>query len=225
MKIFGRMSLLIAVVLILGGANIFAQRTVKRDVSELCDQWEIQVPPGGVFEGGHISINNWGTEDFDGYFAVVSRDDLTVPQYFWDCHTDNVTGTITESVRFGYSTVHAVLHYITPLEVWTLDEGYLGERVVDDGYMRLTLTTDFFLAFPGAPLNLRVFPQYMIHASGIGYAYGTGLGEFEVGQLVEVKLTQNGLYIPTDVRGNVPPNSAVGRDGWPVENITLTPVE
>jgi len=218
MKISGKMSLLLAVVLILGSVNIFAQ-AVKRDVADICNDWTIQVPPGGVFEGGHISINNWATEDFDGYFAVVSRDDFTVPQFLWDCHNDNFTGTATESMKFGFPTVHAVIHYITPLEVWTANQGSLGQRILDDGYMQLKLTMDFILPYPGAPLDLRFVFRYMIHASGIGYAYGTGLGDFEPGQLVEVKVTQNGLYIPS-----TPPNSAVGRDNWPVENITLTPV-
>ena len=219
MKTFNKLSLLLAVVLIFGGANIFAQ-AVKRDVSDICNDWMIQVPPGGVFEAGHISINNWGSQDFDGYFVVVSRDDLTVPQFLWDCHNDKYTGTATESTKFGYPTVHAVLHYVTPLEVWTVNEGYLGQRILDDGSMQLQLTMDFFLPYPGAPLDLRFVYRYMIHASGIGYAYGTGLGDYEPGQLVEVKLTQNGLYILT-----APPNSAVGRDQWPIENITLTPVE
>lgn len=223
MKIFRTIPLLVLLIFAVGVTTVSAQRVFKRDVSEICNDWEIRVPPFGEtdWEAGHISINNWGTEDFVGYYLVVSRDDLTVPQRFWDCTGDSVSGTIFESTdNEGLPTVHAVLFYETPLEVWTADGNNVIDRVVDNGLMRIKLTMDFWLPFPGAPLNFRFASRYRIHASGIGYAYGTGEGEFAPGELVEVKLIQNGMYLP-----QTPPNSAVGRDGWPVEKILLTSVD
>lgn len=220
MKLIERLALIFTVNLIFGVFTVFSQGAIQRDYADICNDTLTFNPITGVSEPGHFSIPNWFTQDGTGYLAFVSREDILVPQYLWDCHDDIVGGTVIESTTSdGTPTVHQVLDYELPLEIWTVNNLRRVSKILDNGTIRLKWIVDSYLPYPGAPLNLRQMDSYRLKLTGIGYAYGTGEGEFEPGQLVEVKMTQVGMYLP-----QTPANSAVGRDSFPVENIQLTPL-
>jgi hypothetical protein len=206
--------------------NLNAQGAVSRDFADICQDTQIHVG-GGVFEGGHYTgLPNWAP-DGDGFLAVVSRDDLLVPQRFWDCSNDIVSGSVTarkapgQSVALGQSN----LKYVLPLEVWTWENGTPGIKVLDGGVFEATYVRKFVMADPLAPLNATCIlaPQpcgtYFVHIAGDGIAFGTGDGEFYEGQMVRVKVTQTYMF-----QRNRPDKEFPNWDGWPVEKVTLTPI-
>ncbi len=207
--------------------------SMKRDFRTICPDTLIGDGMGG-FEGGHFAIPNWFPEGGNGYLAVVSRDEWTTPQRFWDCTNDIVAGSVMEKpvVGAGYSRITAVLKYDLPLEVWTIDDFAAGVKVLDGGFFEANLTRKLVLfGEPGSPLNFTCFAwppggpipcgasTYFWHITGEGIAYGTGEGGFYEGQMVLVQVVQNGLSIPP-----VDPDKNPNWDGWPVEKVTLTPL-
>jgi len=113
-----------------------------------------------------------------------------------------------------------------PLEVWTWDHNTgPGVKVLDNGVFEATMTRKMYIAYQGAPLSINCLlaPQpcgnYFIHVDGEGIAFGTGEGEFYEGQMVRVNVTQTAIG-----QRNRPDKDFPQWDGWPVENIILTPI-
>ena len=213
------------------GVNVNAQGAVSRDFSEICQDTLINVG-GGVFEGGHFTgMLNWAPEEGkDGYLAVVTRDDFLVHQGFWDCSNDIVSGSITERTAPGQGVTlrQMNLNYQMPLEVWTWDHDLgPGVRVLDNGFFEATFVRKMIIPEQGFPLNVTCQPRpqpgpfgsYFFHVAGEGIAFGTGEGEFYEGQMVRVNVTQTAIG-----QRNRPDKDFPNWDGWPVENIILTPI-
>jgi hypothetical protein len=171
-----------------------------------------------VGNGGR-RVDNYTTQiGTPGFYAVVSRDDFNQPQASYDSSQIIVSGKLLErDQRDGSVKIVAILHYANlPLEVWTSDaNGNPITKILDGGSMSADAQYQGTLPYAGAPINFDTMTLSSITFAGGGTAVGLG-NYFAIGQSVKVQIAQVGLLTS---RAN--PNSAVGRDAYPVELIGL----